>query len=154
MKEKKITENIFVEARYLNSNLKKHLEKILRKKIENKCTKEHGYITKIGKILSFENQRNTQIMKVTFTAQISKPESGEIYSGDIQLLLREALVINIENNQKVLVSAEEIKNFTYDEERSCFYNDNSEIVTGDTVKVKINLVRYSDGKFTYCGTLV
>lgn len=131
---------ILVTPSCLYSDIDRYLFGRIKKMFTDKCDKQYGYILKILELTDFSNliSDNTEniIFKVNFKAKILKPEIGDIFQGQIEIIIPGGILVNVEPF-KVFIPCE-TDNFS----------------TGKVVNVKITNQKYTDNKFKYIGLLV
>lgn len=118
------------------SDIRKNIEKKLKIKTTNKCTKDFGYIMDIKNILGiscvkmFSN--GVTKCKVTYNFTCLKPNKQTIYPATVFLISKErqAIMCSVENMFNVLV---EMKNLT-----------NKNIKTDDKINVKLTDIEYNN----------
>lgn len=150
--------NICIEPQYLNNNIHQNLLVKLREVTANECTKKYGYILEILRIYSvLDNQisfANSDIVfTVKFEAKILKPEIGSIFEGEVCMIIKDCLFVDIKKKLKVLVQLGET-GYKLDTNDNCMVKGDMKIYQGDLLKVCITGVKYCKQRFNCFGNLV
>ena len=147
-----IERRVYLEPKYLDSNLHSHLLQKLRDSIVGECTKEYGHILSITKITEILSNEDT-VFTLRFEAKTLKPEIGKILEGKVCMIFKDGIFMKIADKQKLLIPSLSLKDYTYDEE-SCSYTKEKNIITlNSVIKAKITAVKYDKQNFSCVGTL-
>jgi DNA-directed RNA polymerase subunit E'/Rpb7 len=123
------------------------------------CTKQHGYIIDVVKVLKIIDNRisaaNSDIVfTVKYEAKILKPFVGKEIEGIVCIIFNKGTFINVENKLKILVTSESLKGYTFDSSKNIYINGEDTIEKEDKLKVRITGVMYSKSKFSCFGELI
>jgi len=154
-KKKIIIEKIHIEPKYLNSNISNIIVELLKKKYNNKCIKNCGYIISIEKLLSYNNNiisnsNPNVIFDIKYEMMILEPYVGMKLLGPIILIFEEGLLVKIRNNLKILIKKESIFNYKLTND-GCEYSDNIEMCNGDNIKIEITKMKFEKNRYTCIG---
>lgn len=153
MSTTRITLPINIHPKYLDSNLKKRIVKIIEEKVGTKCTKEYGYILQVLEPITIDSFIDTR-MTVTFTAKTLKPEKGEKMTGVVCMLYKDGIFMEVEGRQRVLVPKTTLQAYTYDELSKTYTGPSRTIREGDEITVLIQATKYDKNQFSCFGKLV
>lgn len=153
MERTEIETKITVSPWFFDGNLNSHLLGLLKEKLENTCTQEHGYILRIHRIISHTNLITCTgtIFTVKFEAETIKPVSGKIYTGNITMIFQYGFFVEIKGKLKVLVPKTQTGGYTY--ENGMFVKGKQKLLVGNEVKIQITGVSYESHKFSCIGKL-
>jgi DNA-directed RNA polymerase subunit E'/Rpb7 len=145
----------------LDENLNRHILTKLREVSENDCSKDHGYVLKVNRLLKIvdnyiSNVNSELIFIVEYDADIVKPQIHDIFEDDIFLVLRNGIFFNIKNKFKVLIPPDALTDYTFDHDnRSYVHKDNTIVLrSGMRCRVQITGVRYMNKKFDCFGIIL
>lgn len=151
-----ITKHIKLEPRFFDSNIRTNILNTIVRDCTNKCTKDYGHVlhvvdnkVKISKVLN-------NIFIVTFKAEILRLVPGKVLKGNVCMLFKDGIFIDILERQQILIAKHELKEYTFDEIRQEYKNikTGKTIRDGDELTVQITLVKYSNNAYSCCGKLV
>lgn len=153
-----ITGRICLEPKHLDSNIVKHLLVKIRQQTENACLKEHGYILKVIKIAKIIDNRissaNSDIVfTVSYLCNRLLPIVGKILKGEVCIIFNKGIFIEVCNKMKVLITADKLIGYTFDQAKMIYMNDKKIIQKGETLSVKLTGVMYSKQSFSSFGEL-
>ena len=156
-----ITRKIYLNPKYLNGDILISLLNELKKKTKGECTSEHGYILKIHKITRIIDGFNISsincdvVCNVEFDADVLKPKVEDIYEGKVCVILQRAgILINVGECLKILVKSSSLKDYVYDSTNNSYAHirgEKTNIVIGDTIRVRLTGVKYTEHKFSCFG---
>jgi|TARA_B110000259_G_C13943098_1_gene373603 DNA-directed RNA polymerase subunit E'/Rpb7 len=150
-----ITRRVVLHPQQLTKKINKGIKKQLVLDTKNECTKQYGYILKINKIQEIIDNEDT-VLNVKFSAQTLKPEINKTLKGEVYKIYKDGIFIDVLKKQKILVPSTNLTDYTFDEENN-IYTHNSisdkKIKENDIFDVKIEAVKYSNGKFSCFGSL-
>jgi len=136
----------------MDQNIMKHL---LAKLIEitfGECTKEHGHILSVIRIIEIVDNEE-QIFTLKFEAETLKPEAGTKMSGKVCMVYEDGIFIIVADKQKMLIPANTLKEYKFDEITSSYINGKRRIKDGDVVDVVVHASLYSKQNFSCFGSL-
>ena len=149
-----INKRIYIESCYLNSNIMLHLIDKIRQETQQVCSKEYGYILSIKNIIKIlDNKEN--IFNVLFQAEVFKPEKNQELQGNVCMIFKDGIFVDVLNIQKVLISAKTLSNYKYDKTHNVFHhitNDNI-IDNMSCVNLIILDIKYNNHQFCCFGKL-
>jgi DNA-directed RNA polymerase subunit E'/Rpb7 len=156
---KTITQKISIQAMYLDSNIKSHLLNKIKKNIESKCTFNDGYIIDVKRIISIGDNtigcaNSLVIFNVTYEAEVLKPEEGSILSGKVCMVFQHGIFVDICSKMKVLVPANYINGYKYQEDKNVFEKNGKIIENDREVSIEIVKTKYEKKQFSCIGKLV
>jgi DNA-directed RNA polymerase subunit E'/Rpb7 len=154
-----LEKRVCIDNDKLNKNIHEHILTKLKESTINDCTKEHGYILDIKKIINIKdnyisNVNCDTIFLVEFLAQTLKPEIGKKFDGQVCMVFPGGIFLNIKDKQKVLIPISTLNNYTYDLINKNFKNFKKIIKEGDTIKVEITGTKYSKQSFSCFGNMI
>ena len=148
-------ENVYIESKYLNNDLKKHVEDAITKKMIGYCDQVYGYITKIDDILIIDNYISTASTGTFFVVQFSieslKPSVGNEYTGTVCMVFDHGIFVEVENKMKVLIPCDKMLDFKFCGDK--FKNKTDSIYTGDVIETIITSIKYEKHNFNCIGSL-
>ena len=118
------------------SDINNNICKKIKKKFENKCSKEYGYVTNIENITDISCVKmlssGTLKYKVTYSFKFLKPTIDKIYPATVFLVSdeRKAIMCNIENTFNVLVEMKNLKK--------------KDIHVNETISVQLTDIEYNN----------
>ena len=153
-----IHRNICIEPQFLNNNIMSNLLIKLREITLNECTKKYGYILEVIRIINvIDNQISSAnsdiVFTVKFEAIILKPEVNSIFEGEVCMIIKDCVFLDVKKRLKVLVQLGDL-GYKLDNNTNCIVKDNHKISQGDILKVKITGVKYCKQRFNCFGNLV
>lgn len=157
---KEVSQNIFLESKYLDSDIESHILKNLETNIKGKCIYNYGYILDIRKILKITDNtinraNSTNIFNVDFEAEVLKPEIGLICKGVVCMIFQEGIIVNVKNKMKVLIPLD-LLNKKYSINRDVVVNESEKVIirVGMDVKVEIVMIKYERKEFNCIGKII
>ena len=153
MKNVIITRRVYLEPKFLDSNIMNHLLKRCSELSVGECTKEHGHILAVNQIVKVLGNEDT-IFTVQFEAETLKPKVGDILSGKICMIYRDGIFVQVSEKQKMLIPAISIKGYTYDDSSHTYSSGKKKITEGDNIEAIVTASQYSKQNFSCIGSLV
>jgi DNA-directed RNA polymerase subunit E'/Rpb7 len=147
-----ITRRIYLDPAFLDENIMEHLLRKCKELSVGECTKEHGHIVSVSRILDVLNNEDT-IFTVRFEAQTLKPKAGDKLSGTVCMLYKDGIFAQISNKQKILIPAVSIKGYTYDDVSRTYSNGKKKISEGDEIHAIVTASQYNKQNFSCIGSL-
>lgn len=149
-----IERRIYLEPKYLDSNIMKHLLKKIQKTTSNECTKEYGHILTINKVIGISANVDT-IFTVKFEATTLKPEPGKIFDAVVCMIYKDGIFVNIAEKQKMLIPAVTLTDYKFHEEDNVYKNATTKktIAVDDKIRIKITATKYGNQNFSCVGSL-
>jgi len=147
-----IVRRIYLEPKYLDQDIMIHLLENIKKQTLNECSKQHGYILSVKSIIEIIHNEET-FFTTKFEAEILLPEKGKIMSGDVCMIYKDGIFVNVHKRQKILIPASSIENYTFDEVYGTYNSSNNIIKQGDQINVVITATKYNNKNFSCVGTL-
>lgn len=155
-----ITQEVSIESRYLDSDIKDHILDKLKKTMEGKCTFSSGYIVEVKRVVALGENRigcanSLVIFEVTYEADILKPEKGQRMSGNVCMVFQHGIFVDVCGKMKVLVPAASMDSYTYLPNENSFkspYND--DILLGVEIEIEIVMTKYEKKQFSCIGKLL
>jgi DNA-directed RNA polymerase subunit E'/Rpb7 len=145
----------------LDDSLNKHILAKLREVSENECSKDHGYVLKVNKLLKIvdnyiSNVNSELIFIVEYDADVVKPQINDIFEDDIFLILRNGIFFNIKNKFKVLIPPDALSDYTFDSDNKSYtHKDHATVLrSGMRCRVQITGVRYMNRKYDCFGIIL
>jgi DNA-directed RNA polymerase subunit E'/Rpb7 len=150
---------VCLEPEHLNQQIETHLLDKLNKITKNECSKEHGYILNINKIISINDNyissATSQLMfDVTVEANVLKPEKNLEVEGKVFMVFNNGIFIEVIKNFKVLVLKSSLVGYKFDQQTSTYIKNKKVIKNDDKIKVKISGVKYEKKTFCCFGDLI
>lgn len=154
-----LEKKVCIDFKYLGKDLKKSLLEKAKSVFINECSKDHGYILDIEKIIKIKDNYISNVNSdVIFILDIDvvtlKPEINDILSDKVSMVFGGGLFISIKDKIKVLIPVNSLPGYTFDQSTKTFVKDKNIIKENDVVKVKISGVKYSNKNFSCFGELV
>jgi DNA-directed RNA polymerase subunit E'/Rpb7 len=145
----------------LDDSLNKHILTKLREVSENECSKDHGYVLKVNKLLKIvdnyiSNVNSELIFIVEYDADVVKPQINDIFEDDIFLILRNGIFFNIKNKFKVLIPPDALSDYIFDSDNKSYtHKDHATVLcSGMRCRVQITGVRYMNRKYDCFGIIL
>jgi DNA-directed RNA polymerase subunit E'/Rpb7 len=155
----KLVKRICLEARYLDSDIMKHILENLKLYTKNECNKTDGYILSVNKILKVINisvsaAKSDIVCTVAFDAEILKPEINSVFKGEVCMIYEKGIFLNVKDKLKVLVTDKSLGDYKFSPDKTIFIkSDKDSIKKGDILSVKITGVQYSKKNYNCFGIL-
>jgi DNA-directed RNA polymerase subunit E'/Rpb7 len=155
MHKKTLRQKVNIHPSYLNQNLEQQVFKKLDSELTGTCTYENGYVICVErKIDILNNQLITDghvLCDTEFTVRTLKPFVGQVLEGTACMIFADGIFVEV-HKMKVLVPANKIKGYKYDETTGEFVGEKS-ISQGQDVKVKLDQIKYDQRGFNCIGVL-
>ena len=154
-----MTRDIRIHPSCLSHKLKDHIFTEISNQLLNNCTIEHGHILKIlelKKIIDnkIENSISAIVVTVVFLVEVYKPVSEAIENAKVMAIYKDGILANINEVQKVLIPATTYSNsYSLENNKLKSLQGSNYISQGDTIKIKIKALRYSDHSFSCIGEI-
>jgi DNA-directed RNA polymerase subunit E'/Rpb7 len=156
-----IEKRVSLESKYLDSNIIDHLIDKLKKLTSEKCTKEHGYILEIERVIEIsecEIGRNDtdNIFTVKFQATILKPEKGTTMTGNVCMIYKDGVFISIMEKQKMLIPKSKLTDYTFVESSNIYTHkkNGKNINIGDKITCVVSASAYNNQSYSCFGSIV
>ena len=154
-----LEKKVCLDFKYLGKDLKRYLLDKVKTSFINECSKEHGYILNINKIIRIKdnyisNVNSDVIFIIDVDVDTLKPEISDILSDKVSMVFGGGLFINIKDKIKVLIPINSLPGYVFDKNNKTFTKDKHIIQENDVVKVKISGVKYSNKNFSCFGELI
>jgi DNA-directed RNA polymerase subunit E'/Rpb7 len=147
-----LTKRVYLDSKYLDSDILGHLLTVLKENTKNDCTKDNGHILDIIRIIDIvDNEGNVFIVR--FEANTLKPEPGSSFQGVVCMVYRDGIFINIKERQKMLIPVTNLKGYTFDQTRSAYVKGKKVIANGTEVFATVTASKYNKGNFSCFGSL-
>ena len=147
-----IQRRVSLGPRYLDSDIMSHLLREASSKSTSECTKEHGYIINVSRILRIISCEDT-LFTVELEAETFKPCGGMSVNGSVCMVYKDGIFIDILKRQKMLIPTSTLKGYEFDEETQSFSDGKQVLAVGDTVSAVVTAAKYNGGKFSCFGSL-
>jgi len=155
-----INRTISLPPKFLDSNVKVHIQDIVNKEV-NTCSREYGYIISILRLISCNEgtvspTSSNILFNVKFEAETVKPESNSIFEGTVIMIDQNGIMVGVKDILKILVPHTQIKGLKYDSTTNSYriiMSNKKSIEKNDVIKVKITDIRYSRNNYSCIGTL-
>ena len=150
---------ICIEHKFLNSDIHYYLLEKIKEVTLNECSKEHGYILSVKKIVKIKdnyisNANCDNIFTVLFEVENLKPENGKQFDGEVCMIFGGGIFINIKNKQKILIPVSNLKDYVFIQGTKQYKNSKKIIKEGDMLKVEVIGTKYTKQTFSCFGKLV
>jgi DNA-directed RNA polymerase subunit E'/Rpb7 len=151
--ERSAETKIFLQAKFLNSQLEKHIYDKICQLYLNRCDQEYGYILQIlNKIELLENVvssgGNGCFFTVKFSIKSLKPEIGNCLTGKICMIFVHGIFVEVAGKMKVLVPFDKMNGYKYSKNRTTFHNGKKFFSEGDKVEIVLELIKYEKQNFS------
>ena len=153
MKNAIITKRVYLEPKFLDSNIMEHLLKRCSEISVGECTKEYGHVLSVIKIVKVLGNEDT-IFTVEFEAETLKPTVGDTLSGKVCMLYKDGIFVQVSEKQKMLIPVVSLKGYTYDDASHTYSSGNKKIREGDNIQAIVTASQYSKQNFSCIGSLV
>ena len=153
-----IERRICIGHDYLYRDIKDALLDKIKEVTLNECTKDHGYILSVKKIVTIKdnyisNANCDNIFTVLFEAETLKPENGSILQGEVCMIFNGGIFLNVKNKQKILIPLTNLKAYVFDHTKKQFVKGYKIIKEGDIIDIVITGTKYSKQSFSCFGDL-
>lgn len=155
-----VCENIFVEPRYLDKNLKTYIQSKIVDKYLGKCNQTYGYVLGIDngsiKIVgnTVSNANENIMFEVVFKIRALKPTKKSRYEGKVCMVFQHGLFVEVEKYMKVLIPTDRVKPYVYTSGKNVFTKGETTLGVGDVVELEIDMVKYEQKNFNCIGNFV
>ena len=157
MKRIKLRKKVNLSPRFLNQTIESHLYTKLELLLTGNCTQQDGYVISVDrKITIMDNEiigDGHTLCDVEFCIETLKPAEGQVLEGIVCMVFEGGIFVEIQGKMKVLVPANKISKHKYDKLTGVFVHKKSVISQGDTVSVKLELIKYDHRGFNCIGIL-
>jgi DNA-directed RNA polymerase subunit E'/Rpb7 len=161
-----IVRRLCLHPSLLGHGIKGHLLSKARSSYNGECSKDHGYMLEVDKIVRILDNNVTSansdaMFTVEFQVQVLKPQKGKTYKGAICMVTSSGLFVNVDEKLKVLIPRSELGDYTFqcitvDEgatKENIFSFGDIRLKIGVSVMITITNMQYSGGKFSCYGKL-
>lgn len=147
-----IQKRVYLEPKYLDQNIMKHLLHKITKETSGECTKEYGHILSVKKIIEIVDNKDT-VFTVKFEAETLKPDINSNFTGIVCMVYKDGLFVNVAQKQKMLIPSSTLNGYIFDELSSSYVKEKQKIKEGDEIQVIVTAVKYNKQSFSCVGTL-
>lgn len=147
-----ITRRVYLNPVFMDQNIMTHLLNRIIEITKDECTKEHGHIISVNRIIKILNNEDT-IFTVLFEAETLLPTEGSKFSGKVCMVYKDGIFLQILSKQKMLIPSKYITNYSYDEETNSYVNNNKIIKNGDEIYAIVTASQYTNKNFSCIGKL-
>jgi len=155
-----ITQKVSIDSKYLDSNISHHLLKKIKENMEGKCYLDYGYIIKVNNIIDIGSNVISPatlmaVYNVKYEADIIKPVKGLILSGEICMIFKQGIFVNILDKMKVLIPENNIEGYKFiDDIFVSKDKDTEDLVLNKKVEIEITMVKYENKSFSCIGKIL
>jgi DNA-directed RNA polymerase subunit E'/Rpb7 len=131
-----------------------HLIDKIRQETQQVCSKEYGYILSIKNIIKIlDNKEN--IFNVLFQVEVFKPEKNQELQGNVCMIFKDGIFVDVLNIQKVLISAKTLSNYKYDKKHNVFRHITNDSIIDNMSCVNLIIldIKYNNHQFCCFGKL-
>lgn len=149
-----IERRVYIEPKYLDTNLMKHILNKIKQTTINECTKEYGHILSVDRIVEITANIDT-IFTVKFEVTTLKPEPGKKFDAVVCMIYKDGIFVNIAEKQKMLIPVVNLIDYKYNEAENVYINTKTKnkISMGDTIQIKVTAAKYSNQNFSCVGSI-
>ena len=147
-----IQRRVCIEPRFLDRNIMDHLLHKVSEDVKNECTREHGYILKVLRVTRIISSEGT-VFILEIEAETFRPTGGKRTQGEICMVYKDGIFINILGKQKMLIPTSTLPEHTFLEDQRVFVIGDLRIGVGDTIDVIVTAAKYANGNFSCFGSL-
>ena len=149
---------IYLEPSLLDGKIIHHLLEKIEKEILFQCDQTYGYVTKVYKKLKILNNVISSsgpgvFFTVKFGVDVIKPEVGLEYKGIVCMIFQTGIFVEVFEKMKVLIPSRQIDGYKFDKATGTFQKGNNIIEKGDSLVIKVNLIKYEKQNFNCIGSL-
>lgn len=148
-----INYEVCLEPQYLDQNIMKHLLNKTKNILEKTCSKEYGHIINVKRIINIIDNNDT-LFNLELEIEALKPDVGKKMKGEICMIYKDGIFINVLDRQKILIPASSIKNYVYKKGIYIDNDNNNSLKENDVIEVIITAVRYNKHNFSCLGEIV
>jgi DNA-directed RNA polymerase subunit E'/Rpb7 len=157
-----IKRKIVIPPMYIDSNIEKHVEMLIKETIKNECTKEYGYIIHVNRLISIDDNFITPansdiVMDIQFEVDTIKPCIGKEFKGSICMVFKNGIFIDLYGLLKILVPASSLQDYTFttgvDKNNASFVSKHRSLKKNDVISIIVSGVKYSNHSFSCFGNL-
>ena len=155
-----ITQKVSIHSKYLDSNISHHLLKKIKENMEGKCYLDYGYIIKVKDIIEIGSNMIAPatlmaVYTVKYEADVIKPIKGLILSGEICMMFKQGIFVNILDKMKVLIPENNIEGYKFDDDIFVSEDkDKDDLVINTKVEIEITMVKYEKKSFSCIGKIL
>lgn len=152
----RLTKDIELHPKYLNSNIANNILEIL--KSTKICSESIGIVTEIQKIQKIQSISISQVTKfpvfrINFMANVVLPQKNVITESKITMIFQQGIFLE-SDHVKFLVPVSELEGYEYSELTNFFYRGDIILKVGDIINIKIIDIKYEKNSFNCIATLI
>jgi DNA-directed RNA polymerase subunit E'/Rpb7 len=147
-----ISRRVYLEPQFLDENIMTHLLAKIVEITNKECTKDYGHILSVNRLVKVVNLEDT-IFTVEFEAETLKPTVGDKLSGNVCMLYKDGIFVQVSEKQKMLIPSLSIKGYVYDETTHTYSNGKNKIKDGDKINAIVTASQYNKQNFSCIGCL-
>lgn len=145
--------HISIRPQYLG-DVKGRLRQKIEQMMVGKCTKSLGYVVGVGddiKIIDNKIPASSSDIKynVEFEVKTLLPQEGQWHKGLVDQIWDEGMFVTVHNLLKISMDMED---YDHDPDTNSFVVDGIKVSCGDTVNVRIDMIRYEAENFQCVGS--
>ena len=148
-----VIKRVYLDPKFLDTNIMKHLLDKCTELYVGECTKENGHILSVKRIVNVIKNEDT-VFTVSFEVDALKPKAGDKLFGTVCMLFKDGIFAQVSEKQKILIPAVTIKDYIYDDASHTYLNENKKIKVGDNIEAIVTAAQYSKKNFSCIGCLV
>jgi DNA-directed RNA polymerase subunit E'/Rpb7 len=157
-----IKQQVSIECKFLDSEIKTHVLSKLVNKMVGCWTLDYGYILDVKRVISLGKcyinpATSSTTIEVTYEIDTLKPEKDLVLNGTVCMIFNNGLFVDIYEKMKVLIpsnSMNKIQGLEYNDSLKTFSNSEKTIGENDFVQIKLTSVQYTDKKYICIGILI
>jgi DNA-directed RNA polymerase subunit E'/Rpb7 len=154
----KLRRHVRIYPHQLTSDLKNVILTESSKQLQNDCSEDMGYITKLIDVEQIidnhiENSSSDIVIYVSLLAEVFKPVVNNIENAKVIAIYNDGTLLEINNIQKILIpnNAYKSKYITVDNKLTPIEKGTREIKINDIIPVRIKAIRYNNHSFSCIG---
>lgn len=157
-----IEENICLEPYCLDSDIENHIMSKLRNVLINNCTKKHGFIIDIIRLIDYSDNYISSssvggiVFNIKFEAEILKPIVNKIFQGSVCMIIPNGngIFVDILGKFKVLIPANKMNGFVFAKSSSIYKKNEESITISSIISLRLAGVKYNNKKYSCFAELI
>jgi DNA-directed RNA polymerase subunit E'/Rpb7 len=158
-----VTRRLCLHPSALGPGIRASLLAKAKESYKGECTKRHGYMLSIDKVLSIVDNSITTantnaVFNVKFQVNVLKPREGKKYGGVICMVTTIGIFVKVEEHLKVLIPRTALVGFSINNITAgssiAYEKDDVSYTFGSDIDIIITKMQYDGGKYSCIGRVL
>ena len=154
-----ISQKVYIKPEHLSHDVEVKILNKLKFSLEDKCTKQYGYIISVNRLVSISdniisNTSGNIIFEVQCEIEYLKPIIGEHYEAKVIMIFQDGVVVKVQDRFTVFIRSNNMNEYEFDKIAGSYKKGKKEIQVDDDINMEIINIRYEKQNYDGIGKLI